>query len=101
MTDLCPSCGSAEVWSGAFGPLRCDKCGWCYLNVHPCDVCGKPIPIARLQALPYTSSCIDCQRQQERVGRVNNVDADWESVYEYQAKQNDQELTLSDIQIDV
>lgn len=66
-----------------------------------CDVCGKPIPIARLQALPYTSSCIDCQRQQERVGRVSDVDADWESVYEYQAKQNDQELTLSDIQIDV
>ena len=66
-----------------------------------CDMCGRPIPIARLQALPYTSSCIECQRQQERVRPAGDVAADWESVFDYQAKQNDQDLTLSDIQIDV
>ncbi len=65
-----------------------------------CESCGKAIPIARLQALPYTSSCIECQRQQELTGPVGTEEADWESAYEYQAKQNDQELTLSDIHID-
>jgi DnaK suppressor protein len=65
-----------------------------------CESCGKAIPIARLQALPYTSSCIECQRRQELTGPIGTDDADWESAYEYQAKQNDQELTLSDIHID-
>ena len=30
-----------------------------------CDNCTKPIPLARLQALPYAVSCIDCQRELE------------------------------------
>jgi DnaK suppressor protein len=32
-----------------------------------CDACEKPIPLARLQAVPYATSCIDCARKQERV----------------------------------
>lgn len=31
-----------------------------------CDDCNKPIPLARLQALPYATSCIQCQRETER-----------------------------------
>lgn len=31
-----------------------------------CELCGKNIPLARLQALPYTTLCIDCQRQVEK-----------------------------------
>lgn len=34
-----------------------------------CDGCDKPIPAARLQALPYTTLCIRCQRDEERIGR--------------------------------
>src|SRR3954465_4620076 len=30
------------------------------------DPCGTKIPVARLNALPYTTLCIDCQRQMER-----------------------------------
>lgn len=26
-----------------------------------CDCCGKPIPLARLEALPQTTYCIDCK----------------------------------------
>lgn len=65
-----------------------------------CEVCERSIPIARLKALPYTSFCIDCQRRQEEFGYVTDAEADWESAFEYQARQNDQELTLSDIDID-
>ena len=30
-----------------------------------CETCGQAIPMARLQALPYATLCIDCQRQAE------------------------------------
>ena len=31
-----------------------------------CSNCGKPIPEARLEALPWATLCIDCQRERER-----------------------------------
>ncbi len=33
-----------------------------------CDECGKKISKARLAALPYVHSCIDCQRLEEQEG---------------------------------
>ena len=33
-----------------------------------CEACNKPIPLTRLQAVPYATSCIDCQRKNERRG---------------------------------
>src|SRR5947207_15918646 len=33
-----------------------------------CEFCGGKISEARLNALPYTNSCIDCQRENERNG---------------------------------
>lgn len=26
-----------------------------------CDSCGKPIPLARLEAIPHTNHCVDCK----------------------------------------
>jgi DnaK suppressor protein len=34
-----------------------------------CVRCGKPVPVARLQALPWAAYCIDCQRLVDRGGR--------------------------------
>jgi acetoin utilization protein AcuB len=31
-----------------------------------CDSCGRPIPLARLRALPGTTLCVDCARRLER-----------------------------------
>ena len=28
-----------------------------------CEACGKPIPVARLEALPYVTLCVDCARE--------------------------------------
>ena len=28
-----------------------------------CESCGKPIPMARLDALPYVTLCVDCARK--------------------------------------
>src|SRR5438445_12980664 len=30
-----------------------------------CEVCQARIPVARLNALPYSTTCIDCQREME------------------------------------
>ncbi len=32
-----------------------------------CEACGKPIPAARLTALPFAKLCINCQRADERL----------------------------------
>ncbi|MEX0585326.1 MAG: TraR/DksA C4-type zinc finger protein [Pirellulales bacterium] len=65
-----------------------------------CDTCGKAIPVERLRALPYTSHCVTCQRLQEHNGDADDLEADWESAYDYQARQNTQELSLSDFPMD-
>ncbi|MCS6860452.1 MAG: TraR/DksA family transcriptional regulator [Abditibacteriales bacterium] len=31
-----------------------------------CDACGNPISATRLEALPYASLCLDCEKQAER-----------------------------------
>lgn len=35
-----------------------------------CDGCAQAIPLARLQALPYATTCIQCQREAEKNGEV-------------------------------
>ena len=43
-----------------------------------CEGCSKRIPLARLNALPYTSLCIECQRDEERGENNNNSQSgDW------------------------
>ena len=31
-----------------------------------CQTCGQPIAVERLEAVPYTTQCIDCKRREER-----------------------------------
>ena len=38
-----------------------------------CEYCDGKIAEARLNALPYTNSCIDCQRENERTGQSFHV----------------------------
>ncbi len=42
-------------------------------NYGQCEVCNNKIPLARLNALPYAQTCIDCQRAVES-GEVNIAD---------------------------
>ena len=41
-----------------------------------CEFCGGKIAEARLNALPYTNSCIDCQRENERTGQLGLLEPD-------------------------
>lgn len=67
-----------------------------------CEVCEHSIPIARLQALPFTPLCVDCQREQEELGVHDfaSADVNWESAYEMEDRLQDKEVSLSDFEID-
>ncbi len=62
-----------------------------------CEGCNGKIPIARLNALPYATYCIECQREMERTGELPNASRDWSHVDDG----SDQEVSLSDLEIDV
>jgi DnaK suppressor protein len=64
-----------------------------------CDGCAKPVPLARLQALPYATTCIECQREAERSGANSGSGADWGRLIDLDAKDTD--IALSDIEMDV
>lgn len=65
-----------------------------------CERCNKAIPIARLQALPFTALCIDCQRKRESRGNDNDeFEANWASAMEYERRSFDRELNMSDIDV--
>lgn len=41
-------------------------------NYGRCDVCGKEISLERLEAIPYTTLCLDCKKGDEQVPRTEN-----------------------------
>jgi DnaK suppressor protein len=71
-----------------------------------CEFCGGKIAEARLNALPYTNSCIDCQRENERTGQSFRAAGDstrWEKVYDKSVDEHDHDSTinLSDYEMDL
>jgi DnaK suppressor protein len=64
-----------------------------------CEMCGTSIPMARLNALPYATCCIKCQREAERQGSSASSDVDWGRLLDVPG--NDAELSISDIELDV
>jgi len=69
-----------------------------------CEICQDKIPVARLNALPYSTTCIECQREMEAYpgGGGRRHLADWEKVSEAEAPIEEQrEVDLSDIELDL
>ena len=48
-----------------------------------CEVTGKPIPLARLQALPYATTTIEAQRMIEEGLVSEDEGGDWSRVVDY------------------
>lgn len=65
-----------------------------------CDGCGAKIPVARLDALPYSTLCIKCQRESERDSSFleDRLAANWEAV---SSGGEDREYRLKDLEIDL
>jgi DnaK suppressor protein len=71
-----------------------------------CEYCGGKIAEARLNALPYTNSCIDCQRENERHGQALGRGAEdhrWAKVYDKPLgdHETDSDINLSDFEMDL
>lgn len=71
-----------------------------------CEYCGGKIAEARLNALPYTNSCIDCQRENERLGQAIGGASDdnrWAKIYDKSMddSDSDSDINLSDIEMDM
>lgn len=49
-------------------------------NYGECEVCNCKIPLARLNALPYATSCIECQRAAETGSGGHGGGGDWSRV---------------------
>jgi DnaK suppressor protein len=68
-----------------------------------CEVCQKRIPVSRLNALPFSSTCIQCQRQMETNGHGNYGmrTVDWGLVSDAEARLNEpHDVDIAQLEID-
>lgn len=64
-----------------------------------CEGCECQIPMARLQALPYATLCINCQREAEKSGLSSGSGANWARALDTDL--GDSDNTLNDVELDV
>ena len=64
-----------------------------------CEGCGNKIPMARLNALPYATYCIECQREAEKYGEDGGHSTDWGRLLD--GGSGDADVTINDIELDV
>jgi DnaK suppressor protein len=66
-----------------------------------CEHCQAKIPVARLNALPYSTTCVECQREMELNGEFGDRDgADWGRVADPSGAE-EKEVDLSAIELDI
>jgi len=62
--------------------------------------CQHKIPVARLNALPYTTCCINCGREKEKTydlqGRGDR--SNWDQVFDPEAPMKNQRINLCDLE---
>jgi DnaK suppressor protein len=67
-------------------------------NYGLCEGCNEGIPMARLQALPYATMCIQCQREAEKSGNSLGSGANWQRILDVGMADN--EISAGDLEID-
>lgn len=63
-----------------------------------CEACEKDIPMARLQALPYATLCINCQREVEKSGIDPSQVTDWSRILD---SGRDSDPVIGDLELDL
>jgi DnaK suppressor protein len=68
-----------------------------------CEHCQAKIPVARLNALPYSTTCVNCAREMETDpswgDRLGN--SDWEKLSSAESLEEQREVDLSDLELDL
>src|ERR1700712_4152503 len=64
-----------------------------------CEVCSITIPVARLNALPFSTLCVQCQREMESDGGRNGGrgELDWGRIADGNPME-DRDVTISDLE---
>lgn len=67
-----------------------------------CEGCGCKIPVARLNALPYSTLCISCQREMENDSEWldRRAGTDWEKVSDSSGIE-EREVRLAELEMDL
>lgn len=69
-----------------------------------CEGCDRRIPVARLNALPFSTTCIQCQREMELTGSYANgrTGGSWDKVFDAETPLDEQrDLNLADLEMDL
>jgi DnaK suppressor protein len=67
-----------------------------------CELCQAKIPVARLNILPYSTTCVKCQREMEIDPSLAGGDGeDWGKVSSSDTFDDHREVNISDLEIDV
>lgn len=67
-----------------------------------CEGCGRKIPVARLNALPYSTCCIKCQRElEENPHTADPFDANWQKVFEAESSSKDVAVNLAEMEYNI
>ncbi len=68
-----------------------------------CEGCQCKILVARLNALPYSTTCVRCQREMEVYGSFDDSRSgeNWDKVGESEGPLEDPQIDLSDLEMDM
>jgi len=68
-----------------------------------CESCNLRIPVARLNALPYSTMCIKCQREMETDSgwMAARGEADWARMADHANPMEDRDFRIADLEIDM
>jgi DnaK suppressor protein len=68
-----------------------------------CEACSLTIPVARLNALPYSTLCVKCQREMEAEGGwlYGRSAEDWGRLSDGGNPMEERDVRLSDLEIDM
>lgn len=67
-----------------------------------CELCQGKIPVARLNALPYSTMCVRCQGEVENSGNweFNHATGSWENISESDPFDDRSRMNLQDFELD-
>jgi DnaK suppressor protein len=82
----------------ALGRLRKGTYGFC---AGGSEECQKTIPLARLNALPYTTFCINCERDMEAVPDCldRRGAGTWKQVFDWEAPRESRRVNVSELEM--
>src|SRR5207253_87180 len=65
--------------------------------------CQIKIPVARLNALPYTTFCINCEQEMEKYPdwRGQRSAGNWEEVFDWESPLERQRINLSELEMEL